>query len=385
MAETPKPRAALLIVYGTVFLDLLGFGIILPSLPYYARQLGATGLLLGALLTSYSFAQLLGAAWLGRLSDRLGRRPVLLLSLAGASIGMVLSGLAGSLLTLCLARALAGLFGGSIATAQAYIADVTTREERARYMGFLGAAIGSGFVVGPALGVGLNLLGYGFPGAAFTAAGLGALNLVFAVFKLTESRPVGDEATRTGQRGWLAALRRPRIGSLLAATFLTMFAFVGMETTFAYFGADRFGLDARGFGLVLVYVGFIVIIVQGGLIGRLTRRWGVQRVAVWGTGLMGLALLLLPAGPRLAFALAALGGLAAGKGLATPTLSTLLSQASADDEQGTVLGASQSLSAAARAFGPLVAGGLYDLALAAPYLCGGLLALLASLLIVVTR
>lgn len=382
----PRPgRAALAVVYGTVFLDLLGFGIILPSLPYYARELGASGLGLGLLFTSYSLAQLLGASVLGRLSDRFGRRPILMLSLAGSAISMVLSGLAGTLLLLCLARAFAGLFGGSIATAQAYIADVTPRQERARYMGLLGASIGVGFVVGPALGAALVALGLGFPGAAYSAAALAAVNLAFAAFKLPESLPDGAEARRAlpGRLG--EALTRPNLWQVLAATFLTTFAFVGMETTFAYLGQDRFGLDQKGFGLVLVYVGVVVILVQGGLIGRLTRRFGVRPVAVAGGGLMGLALLLLPFAPGLASCLVALGLLAAGQGLSSPSLSTLISVAGGTAEQGSVLGLGQSLAAAARATGPLLAGALYDLHLAAPYLVSGGLALLAGGLVATVR
>lgn len=377
-------RAALAVVYGTVFLDLLGFGIILPSLPYYARELGASGLGLGTLFTSYSLAQLLGAALLGRLSDRVGRRPVLMLSLAGSAVSMVLSGLAGTLVLLCSARALAGLFGGSISTAQAYIADVTPRRERARYMGLLGASIGVGFVVGPALGAALVVLGAGFAGAAFTAAGLAAANLAFAAVKLPESLPPEAGARRALPRLG-ESLTRPGLWQALAATFLTTFAFVGMETTFAYLGQDRFGLDERGFGLVLVYVGVVVIVVQGGLIGRLTRRFGVRPVAMAGGGLMGLSLALLPFAPGLASTLVVMGMLAAAQGLSSPSLSTLISTAGGSGEQGSVLGLGQSLAAFARAGGPLVAGALYDLHLAAPYLLAGALALAAGGLVATVR
>ncbi|RMH18567.1 MAG: MFS transporter [Acidobacteria bacterium] len=384
MPPTDRPhRASLAVVYLVVFLDLLGFGIILPSLPYFARQLGASGLLLGILFTSYSLAQLIGAAFLGRLSDRFGRRPVLLLSLLGATLAMVASGLAHALPALVLARALAGLFGGSIATAQAYVADVTSPEERARYMGLLGASIGSGFVFGPVLGAGVLALGWGFPGSAFVAAGLSAGNLAFAAVKLRESHP-GDAAPQR-REGWLAALRRPHLGPVLAAIFLVTFSFVGMETTFAFFSADRFGLSERDFALVLTYAGLVMIAVQGGLVGRLTRRFGVRPVAVCGGLLMAAALAALPFGPTLAATLAVLGALAAGQGLAVPSLTTLVSQLSDRDEQGTVLGVSQSLASAARASGPLAAGALYDLHLAAPYLLGGVLALLAAGLILTAR
>lgn len=383
-----KPeRASLAIVYFTVFLDLLGFGLILPFLPYYALELGATGLGLGLLLTSYSLAQLCGASILGRLSDRQGRRPILLLSLGGAALGMVLSGLAQTLVTLCLARALAGLFGGSIATAQAYIADVTTRDERARFMGFLGASIGLGFVVGPALGVGLLALGFGFAEAAFSAAGLATANLCWAILRLRESWQ-GDRLSEHRRGSWhdlRQALGRADLRYILGATFFTTYAFVSMETTFAPLGEHKYGMDERGFGLILVFIGVIIILIQGGLIGRLTKRFEVRPIAAAGGALMGLSLILLPWMPNLTLAAIALAGLAAGQGLASPTLSSLLSLASGAGEQGRVLGLGQSLSAAARAFGPLLAGLLFDLHQAAPFVMGGFLALLAGILLAKVR
>jgi DHA1 family tetracycline resistance protein-like MFS transporter len=373
-------RAALAAVYATVFLDLLGFGIILPSLPYYAQVLGASGLGLGALFASYSLAQLLGASFLGRLSDRLGRRPVLLLALGGSAAAMVASGLARALPALCLARALAGLFGGSISTAQAYIADSTGPHERARSMGFLGASIGAGFVLGPALGAGLVALGLGFPGAAFTAAGLAVLNLAFAAWKLPESRRPEGAGERSPQ-AWSAALARPALWPLFAASFLTMAAFVAMETTFAYFAKARFDLDERGFGLALAFAGVVFVAIQAGAVGSLTRRFGVARVAVGGALALGVALALLPFCPGLPSTFAALGLLAAGHGLVSPSLPTLLSRASGAGEQGSVLGVGQSSAALARATAPILAGLLYDVARPLPFLAGALLALAAGALL----
>jgi len=380
-AAPPAGRAALGVVYFTVFIDLLGFGILLPSLPYYARALGATGFKLGVLFTAYSLAQLVGSALLGRLSDRYGRRPILLLSLFGSSLSMVLSGLSGSLMALSVARGLAGLFGGSIATAQAYIADVTPREGRAKYMGRLGAAIGLGFVLGPALGAGILALGYGFAGAAFTAAFLAAANLTLAAFRLPESRGAPLTAARPGLAGWLAIVTRPGLWRSFAAVFGVTFAFVALEATLAFLAKDRFALPERRFGAILVFVGFVVIVVQGGLIGRLTRHFGVKRVATAGGLLMGTALATLPWTLSLTSMLVVLGLVAAGQALTSPTLSTLVSQGGSVEEHGTLLGVSQSLGAAARAIGPLVAGALYARHPAAPYFCGGLLAVLAGLLV----
>jgi len=375
-------KPGLAIVYLTVFVDLLGFGIVLPQLPYYAEAFGASAVWVGAILTSYSAAQFLGASFLGRLSDRIGRRPVLLASLAGSAISLTLSGLATSLLGLVLARGLAGLFGGSIAAAQAYVADSTSREERARYMGLLGASIGLGFVFGPALGAGLARWGFGT--AAFVAAGLAAANLVFACFRLPEShgeRQRHPAASRLDFSHLSRALRHPAIGSLLGATFLATLAFVAMEATFALLGEHRFGLDSARLGFVFTYIGVLIVIVQGVLVGRLVPRLGERVLAVAGCLAMALGLALMPLAPSLPLALVALGLLAVGQGFTAPTLSTLLSRAVDADEQGGTLGLGQSLAAAARVVGPLGAGWLFDRAFAAPYAVSATLMLLAAALV----
>jgi DHA1 family tetracycline resistance protein-like MFS transporter len=375
-------RSALGIVYLTVFVDLVGFGIILPLLPYYAESFGATGVWVGALLTAYSAAQFLGAPALGRLSDRVGRRPVLLMSLAGSAVSLFLSGLAPTLVLLLAARALAGLFGGSIAAAQAVIADLTAPEERAKYMGLLGASIGLGFVFGPALGA--SVARFGFGTAAFVAAGLAAANLSFAFFRLPETRTPARRAlasSRFGLRPLAAALRHPSIGRLLGAMFLSTLAFVAMEATFALLGEVRFALDARRLGLVFAYVGIVIVIVQGGLVGRLAPRFGERALATVGALVMAGGLAALPFVPSFGTALAALGGLAVGQGLTSPMLATLVSRASGADEQGGLLGLGQSLAAAARAVGPLAAGWLYDRGVAIPYVIAALLMLVAAALV----
>lgn len=374
--EAPLRRAGLLAVYLTVFLDILGFGLILPALPYYARELGASGSLLGLLFAAYSVAQLVGSVVLGKLSDRWGRRPALLLSLAGASVAMLASAFATSLVSLAVARFAGGLFAGSIGVAQAYIADSTSVAERPKRMGMLGAAIGGGFVLGPAVGAGAISLGWGFRGAALIAAGLGAANLLLAALRLRESHRRTDRPKRLG--ALRMAFEVPALRRVLAAVFLSTVAFVGMETTLAYFAADRFGLTARGFGLLLVLAGVVLVIIQGGGIGRLTARFGVRPVAVAGGVVMACGLAGLALAPVLAFGVLAIVVLAAGNGLSIPTLSTLLSYGADDDHQGVILGAGRSMSAAARAVGPLAAGPLFDLQPTAPFWCGALLVLLAA-------
>ncbi|HEX4954885.1 MAG TPA: MFS transporter [Thermoanaerobaculia bacterium] len=378
-APSSPGRAALFAVYATVFLDLLGFGILLPALPYYAERLGASGTGVALLFASYSLAQLVGANLLGRLSDARGRRPVLLLSLVGSALGMTASGLAQSLLTLCAARALAGLSGGSIGTAQAFIADTTTPEQRPARMGGLGASIGLGFVAGPALGALLLGRGLGFAGAAFTAAALALANLVFTFLVLPESRRPGAAPTASrGLAAWRTAVSRPVLRPVLAASFLVLAAFVAMETTFALWTEERFGFREREFGLVLTLAGAVMVIVQGALVGPISRRFGVRRVAAAGGALLGLALAAMPWAPGKAWLLANVVVMALGLGLALPSLSSLLSQLSPAEDQGTVLGAGQSLQALARATGPLAAGLLFDLGPALPYLWAGGLGLLAA-------
>ncbi len=379
-------KPGLPVVYFTVFLDLVGFGIILPQLPYYAEAFGATGVWVGAILTAYSAAQLVGASILGRLSDRVGRRPVLLMSLAGSAASFLLCGLAHSLWLLLVARALAGLFGGSIAAAQAYIADVTAPGERAKYMGLLGAAIGLGFVFGPALGSGLARFGFG--AAAFTSAGLAAANLLFAFFRLPETRGAEERRHTHSRVDWsnlLDALHHPSIGRLLAATFLSTLAFVAMEATFALFGEARLGLNAGRLGLVFAYVGVVMVVVQGGLVGRLAPRFGERALATAGALIMAASLAALPLTHSLGAALGVLAGLAVGQGLTTPMLSTLLSRATDADEQGGTLGLGQSLAAAARAVGPIGAGWLYDRAVGVPYAASAAVMVLAAVLVGTTH
>jgi len=368
-----RDRSSLAIVYFTVFLDLMGFGIILPALPFYALELGASGFALGAVLTSYSAAQLIGASVLGRLSDRIGRKPILLFALAGQSISLLLTGLADSLITLMLARACAGLFGGSISAAQAYIADVTEPHERARFMGLLGAAIGVGFIAGP--GIGAALSPFGFRTAAFVASGLAAGNFIFGVFKLKEARPASERRPRRrlSMALFLGSMTTRSKGPLLAATFLMTFAFVTMETTFALLGAERFGIGTLELGLVFVFGGIMIALVQGTAVGPLTSVIGEKGMSIMGFACMALGLVLIPYMPNLWLAIVGLGFLGLGQGLCQPGLSSLLSRNTSTEEQGTVLGLNQALAAAARVVGPLVAGGLYDLGPPLPYLLAAVL------------
>ncbi|MCX6107080.1 MAG: MFS transporter [Proteobacteria bacterium] len=379
MQQQPKSKiASLAVIYLTVFIDLLGFGIILPLLPFYAVQFGASGLWVGILGTAYSAAQFAGAPIIGRLSDKYGRRPVLIAALFGSVVSLTIAGFATNLYLLITARALAGLFGGSIAAAQAYVADVTTPAERSKYMGLLGASIGMGFVFGPAIGASLS--GFGFGTAALVAAAIAAVNLVAALFLLKESRTVsGAESRRAfAFAGLRHALQNDAIRSVLAATFLCTLAFVAMETTYALLGSRRFGLTPHALGYVFTYIGIVVVIVQGGLIGRVVKIWGERRVAMVGAVIMMSGLIAVAMAPTLTWSIASLGLLSAGQAFTSPTLATMLSRCANRDEQGGVLGLSQSLAAAARGIMPVMAGWLFDFHAALPYLVGATVCFLAA-------
>lgn len=390
MAAVPRPDpelapstapsgGALLVVYMTVFLDLMGFGILLPLMPYYAIHFGAKGLGLGALFAAFSVAQLFGAPLLGRLSDRLGRKPVLVTSLLGSAAAYVATGVADSLPTLMAARALAGLFAGSIATAQAYVADVTAPHERAKYMGFIGAAIGLGFVVGPWLGSELSRFGFGT--AAFAAAGLSLANALFGLFALRESRRVVTQRAPLSLLRVRSVLATPVVGRLLVATFFLTFSFVAMEATFALLGQRRFDLQSAQLGRIFGALGIVIVVVQGGLVGRLVRRFGERSLALSGSAMLAVLLGALPWMPTLPLTVLVLLGAAAGQGLLIPSLSSLLSRASGANEQGEVLGLGQSFNALARATGPVVAGWLFDHDMHLPYAVSAVLMLLLAALL----
>ncbi|MCS6800984.1 MAG: MFS transporter [Chloroflexota bacterium] len=369
-------RSPLFIVYLTVFVDLLGIGIILPVLPFYAQSLGASGFAVGATLAVYSAMQLVSSPLLGALSDRIGRRPVLLVSLAGSAISLAVTGLANSLLVLLLARALSGLFGGAIGAAQAYVADVTAPSERAKAMGMIGAMTGLGFIVGPALGASLSHFGLG--AAAFAAAALAAVNFVLALFLLPESLQPG----RAPRRPVFAVLRlgealtHPTVGRLFGAMFLAMFAFAGVQATVPLLGERNFGLTPASLGIIFVSVGVVSVLMQGLAVGRLVSRYGERVLAIAGFAIFALTLLALPLANSLIVALVILAIQTAGSAVYNPSLTSLISQEAPPEEKGGLLGLGQSFGALSRATGPFVAGFLFDYGPALPFVVGALLVLI---------
>jgi MFS family permease len=377
-----KPTSPLPILFLTVFIDLLGFGIVIPLLPLYAEQYDASAVAIGLLMGSFSATQFVFAPIWGGLSDRIGRRPIILFSLAGSVVSYSLLGLAGSLPALFVARLLAGAAAANIPVAQAYVADTTSPEQRAKGMGMIGAAFGLGFILGPAIGGFLTLYGHSAP--AFAAAGLSLLNLAWASWRLPESVRRADAHASLAHPLQLRRLRRvvgvPQAVPLLLLLFFTTFSFANMETTFALLSRHRFGFPPDQIGRLFTYMGLVAAVVQGGLISRLVKRFGEPRLIVIGAFLMAGGLLWTPYGLALGPLLLALAALAAGQGLLHPSLSSLLSRSADATEQGAMLGVAQSLSSLARIVGPVWGGVLYEVASpAAPYVSVSVVMAIAAL------
>lgn len=390
-------RGILLVVFTTIFLDLLGFGLIIPILPFYAETFGANAALVTLLGAAYSGMQFLFTPVWGRLSDRVGRRPVLLISTAVAAVGYVIFGLAGALWVLFAARILQGLGTANIGTAQAIIADTTPPEKRAGGMALVGVAFGLGFIIGPAVGGAAGQLGIEIP--AFVAAALSAINLVFVLFLMPETRtPQGADAPRKGFsfRALGTALTLPGMVGLLAlhlgvGTAFAMFEQVmGLFIEHYWLPGDAAALshavldeararEAAGLtAWVLIAVGVTAVVVQGFLIGRLTRWFGEKPLVVLGVFLEAIAVLSLPfIGEAGSFVLLLIAGmvLAVGSGLLSPSLTALLSLASPDEEQGSMLGLGQSLAALGRVLGPAVAGLMFQLWVPLPFAVSGVMLL----------
>jgi DHA1 family tetracycline resistance protein-like MFS transporter len=357
-------RSPLIVIFTTVFIDLVGFGIVIPVLPFYAEGtiFNATPRTVGLLFASYSVMQLIFSPILGGLSDKSGRRPVLFLSIIGTGIGFLILGMANSLWMLFAGRILDGITGGNISTAQAYIADVTTNEDRAKGMGLIGAAFGLGFIFGPAIGGILSRWGIHVP--FFFAAGLCFANAMLLYFTLPETvtadHPAKHSATRgRGLQQLLRSLKQPRLAFVLTIYFLFIVAFSIMTTAFSLYTMFRFGYDAQHTGYLFAYVGLIAVIIQGGLIGRLVKRFGEVPLVIVGALCFAISLFAVPFVGPAAGGLAALlvggGVFSMGNSLATPALTSLASKSVGAGEQGTVLGVTQSVASLARAVGPFLA------------------------------
>ena len=380
-------RAKIGIVFLIVFIDLVGFGIVIPILPLYAEEFGPSPVIFGLLMASFSIMQFVFSPILGRLSDRFGRRPVLLISLLGSAVGYVLFGIAGSLGMLFASRIIDGISGGNISTAQAVIADITGPEDRAKGMGLIGAAFGLGFILGPAIGALLVTVAPWMPGAA--AAVTSMIAFVLVLTKLPETLDFDARRETRGHplnlRSLSEAVSHPVVGYCLVMIFFTIFAFANFETTFAQFAKLRFSYSISTIAWLFVYAGVLGAIVQGGLVGRLAKRFGEGRLIAAGTLLSFLALGFLPYMQSRGPLLASLAVLAVGQGIAHPSLSALTSKLVSADEVGGVMGVYQSMSSLARIVGPFWAEVVYGkLGFAWPFRTGSVFMLLACVVAIAT-
>ena len=358
-------NSRLLIIFVIVFVDLLGFSLILPLLPYYAGTFGADAFITSLLVASYAVAQLLGAPILGRLSDRFGRRPILLVSILGTFIGFLLLGLAGALWMLFLSRVIDGLTGGNITVAQAYITDVTDQKSRAKGLGMIGAAFGLGFIIGPAVGGALSVYGYAVP--AFAAAALSFTNLLAVFFflpeSLTDERRIALAAQKRPPftlRALGNALNRPRVGPLLHTRFFFGLAFATFQSIFALYAQYRLGLTAQTTGYVLAYVGLLSVIVQGFAVGRLTARFSERRIIFVSSGVMALALLAWAFVPNVLTLLVVLAPMAFAGGTLNTVLSSALTKSVYPEEIGGTLGLAASVESLTRVIAPSAGGFLLE-------------------------
>lgn len=382
-------KASLLVLFLTVFIDLIGFGMVIPFLSFYAREYGASGATVGAIVGIYSIMQFFFAPVWGRLSDRVGRRPVLLISLTASFTGYLLFAFSHSIALLFISRLVAGIGGANIGTAQAYIADSTGPEERAKGMGLIGAAFGLGFILGPPMSGILSSIGtkHGLHGnllPGLVAAGLSFTAFLIALSVLAESKPA-DLVPRSGlppqfdRRIWREMFSNRLLLSLMTGLFLTLLAVAGMEISVTLHARDRFNFRQLDMAYFFLFMGTIVAVIQGGMIGRLVRKLGEQGVIILGAASFTLGFLLIPSVYRVTLLYVVAFFIAIGQGLCYPALTSLVSKVSPESERGSMLGLATSVGSLARFFGPMIAGVLYDAAEAAGAFYGGALMMLVAL------
>lgn len=367
-ARDPLPRG-FWIIWSTVALDMVGFGIVAPILGRYADRFGASGLQVGLLFASFSLAQMVSSPILGRLSDRIGRKPVIVISLIGTAVGSFVTGIAGALWLLFVGRIIDGASGASVAVAQSAVVDLGKPDQRARMLGLLGMAFGVGFVVGPALG-GLAALG-GPHVPFFVASGLAAVNALAAIVRLPETSRSDQQPVRNSKR-----IRR--VDRFIVIGFFSALPFAGFEATFSLFGGARFNLTEGSTAGVFFAIGLMISLLQGALIGPLTARFG--SVNVLRVGLVVTACGLAVLGGASVWAILALSLLliVVGSGVSNPSLTTLVANSAPAEQRGEVLGFQQSAGALARVIGPPLAGLSFDkVGIGAPYSLGAIVFVVA--------
>ena len=364
----PLPRG-FWVIWSTVALDMVGFGIVAPILGRYADRFGASGLQVGLLFASFSLAQMICAPVLGRLSDRIGRKPVIIVSLIGTAVGSFVTGIAGALWVLFVGRIIDGASGASIAVAQSAVVDLGKPDQRARMLGLLGMAFGVGFVVGPALG-GLAALG-GPHVPFFVASGLAAANAIAAVVRLPETSTTARQPRSSSRRG-------RKVNRFIVIGFFSALPFAGFEATFSLFGGARFDLTEGSTAAVFFAIGVAMSLVQGVLIGPLTQRFGSATLLRVALVLVASGLVVLGGASMWVVLALALTLIVIGSGMSNPSLTTLVANSAPADQRGEVLGFQQSAGALARVIGPPLAGLSFDqVGIGAPYSLGAVVFLVA--------
>lgn len=351
-----------------VVVDLIGFGLIIPLLPFYGEHLHATPAEVGLLMAAYSCAQFFTAPFWGRVSDRIGRRPVLIVGIIGATLSYLWLAYADGLWMLFAARAFGGAMAGNISAAFAYVADITGPHNRAKGMGLIGAAFGLGFIFGPAIGgllAGSDPLNADYRTPALTAAALSAVALVLTIAILPESLSKEARARqaalthRVRRQALRQALLQPSVLLLLVVSFLAVFVFAGMETTFAMWSRRQFGWGPEQNGYLFAFVGLMSAGIQGGLVGRLAKRFGEGKLIVLGTAALALGMLMIPFSASLPWLMAAMVFVAFGFSLVSPSLNSLISLQVDVDVQGGTMGITRSTTTLARVLGPGWAGAMF--------------------------
>jgi multidrug resistance protein len=350
----------------TLFIDAIGFGIIIPLLPFYAQTLQAGSAALGVLVASFALMQFFFSPVLGRLSDNVGRKPVLLISILVSTLSYVIFGFANSFLLLLLSRVIAGI-ATETAVAQAYIADITSEKDRASGIGKVTAAHGAGFIIGPAIGGLLSVYGFWAPG--FAAAFLTLINLLFVVFFLPESnrnnrlsKTIKPNPKNKSANKMLDALKKPVVGSVLVIHFVVFFAFSAIPVIVPLLGIAFFALGSTEMSYIFIYIGVVQILLQSVIIGRLTREFGEESLIVIGPLLMIVGIFLMPLVPNILVFLASITMIASGSGIMRTVVPSFLSRLTAADEQGGILGVASSILSIATVPGPLIGGFLFEVA-----------------------
>ena len=359
----------MVVLFLVVVIDLIGFGIIIPLLPFFAEHYQASPFQVGLLMAVYSLTQFVAAPFWGRLSDRIGRRPVLLFSLAGAILAYLWLGVAEELWALFAARAVGGFMAGNISAAFAYVADITTRETRAKGMGMIGAAFALGFTIGPAIGgilAGSDPHNADFQSPAFAAAGLSAFALILGIFTLKESlsdeikKRLAEKPKEIQSKQFQIALKKPNIRLLLLLSFLAVFAFAGIEATFALWSRRQYGWGPEQNGYLFALIGFSGALLQGGLIGRMSKRFGEANLIVQGSIALTLGIGLIPFATELWMLIIVMLIAVYGFSVISPSLNSLISLETNEEDQGGMMGVARSATTLARVGGPAWAGTLFS-------------------------